>query len=349
MISVPKHRFIALSNESDQSFHIGVEFVGKAVARAWQVNRDDAADPGRIACEHSHAIGEIHRFLDAMGHVNEGLLSFVPQLYDEAVEFFAHFLVKGCKRLVHQHEVQIKGERPRDRDTLTDAPGEAMRIELGEIRQAHLFERPLRKAASLRDRQPAHFETEFDVATGGPPRKQGVLLKHHPAAQSGPPGLAFLNLNAALGGGYKAPQSVEQAALPAARWADQTKGLAAFDVERDVLHRGQSAAWRGVSDLEMLDADTRKASRRRHALQDLARRNIVHCRSIPTRRARMAAEDGRQPPECPDPTDLIVLAPVGRLLPVTTWACSRVAPAGPQGVAITPSVNVDVGKPFGAA
>jgi len=109
-----------------------------------------------------------------------------------------------------------------------------MRIELGEIRQAHLFERPLRNIASLRDRQPARFDAEFDVPAGGPPRKQGVLLKRHPAAQPGPADLASLDLDMTLGGRNKAAPSVEQAALPAARRSDQTKDLA-FDVERNAL------------------------------------------------------------------------------------------------------------------
>jgi hypothetical protein len=44
-----------------------VECIGKAVARASQVNCDHATDPGGIACEHNHSVGEIHRFMHAVG------------------------------------------------------------------------------------------------------------------------------------------------------------------------------------------------------------------------------------------------------------------------------------------
>ena len=179
----------------------------------WQVNRDHTADPGWVACEHDHPIDEIYRFMDAVGHINEGLLSlsFMPQL---ALEFFAHFLVKGGKRFVHQHKIWIERERLRDRGTPVHAPGEAMRIELGEIRQAHLFERLLRNGASLRDRQPAHFEAEFDVPTGGPPRKQGLLLKRHPAAQPGPLDLASLDLERPWVSAIKPPKVLSRLLFP---------------------------------------------------------------------------------------------------------------------------------------
>src|SRR5215467_2189639 len=221
MIASQIRALIVLSNESDQGLHISVEFVGKAVAWTWQVDHDHAAHPGWIARQHDHPIGEIHRLLDAMRHIDERLSGLAPQLDDQPLQFFAHLFVQRGERFIHQHEIGIKGESSCHRDALAHAAGETVRIELGKVLEAYLLERSLRNFPSLCAWQPAYLEPEFDVAPGGAPWKQSVLLKHDAAAQTGPPQLATVDLDAALGGGNKAAQCVEQTALPTAGWSDK--------------------------------------------------------------------------------------------------------------------------------
>src|ERR1700752_2816272 len=78
MIASQIHALVLLPDESDQGLHIRMEFIGKAVAWTWHVDRDHTAHPGRIPRQHDHPIGEIHRFLDAMRHIDEGLSGLTP-------------------------------------------------------------------------------------------------------------------------------------------------------------------------------------------------------------------------------------------------------------------------------
>ena len=87
--------------------------------------------------------------------------------------------IQGRQRLVQQQQPRRRGERPGKRDPLRLAAGEACRLEVGNVREAHPVQPLRRHLARRRLRRPGTARTEGHVVPGGQVREQQVVLEHH--------------------------------------------------------------------------------------------------------------------------------------------------------------------------
>ncbi len=92
---------------------------------------------------HHDAVGEIDRFGDIMGDVDDRLARRPPHLGEQLLHVVAGERIERRERLVHQQHRRIVGERTRDRDALLHAAGQMMRkglCEIFELDETKLFE-----------------------------------------------------------------------------------------------------------------------------------------------------------------------------------------------------------------
>ena len=156
---------------------------------------DEAGDEGRVRLleylssrgrlpdmagfhDHHH-VGERHRLVLAMRHVQEA----DPELPLKALQFAAHMLaqegIERRQRLIEQQDLRPGDQRARQRDALLLAARHLRRQALGET--AHLDEvkelaRPL---APLGFGRAADLKAVGDVVDGRHMRKERVVLEHH--------------------------------------------------------------------------------------------------------------------------------------------------------------------------
>ncbi len=82
----------------------------------------------RIGGQHQDALAEIGRLHDAVGHEEDRHLCRLPDVEQLFVEAVAGDLVERAEGLVHQQDARTRQQRARDRDPLSLAARELMRI-----------------------------------------------------------------------------------------------------------------------------------------------------------------------------------------------------------------------------
>ena len=92
-----------------------------------------------------------------------------------------------AERLVHQHDVRVEREQPRQRDPLLHAAAQLARIEVGEAREVNEIEIFARLGQSARAWAGPSSRAASDVLDRGEPGKQRELLEHHAAIGAGRP------------------------------------------------------------------------------------------------------------------------------------------------------------------
>ena len=97
-------------------------------ARARQVDVDDLDDAARARPHHHDAVGQQHRFRNAVRDVQRRLAPFHPELLDVHRDLLARQRVERAERLVHHQHDRIMHERAADRDALTHAAGQFVRL-----------------------------------------------------------------------------------------------------------------------------------------------------------------------------------------------------------------------------
>ena len=94
------------------------------------------ADP-----QHRHLIAQLDRLIDVVGDEDDGLAQFALKPQELVLQLFAHHRVDRAERLVHQHHRRVGGECPGHPHPLLLAPGELVRVALGEFGgQSHPLE-----------------------------------------------------------------------------------------------------------------------------------------------------------------------------------------------------------------
>jgi hypothetical protein len=92
---------------------------------------------------------EIHRLGDRMGDEADGLFGARPELQQFLVQPVAHDLVQRAEGFVHQQDVGVEGQRPRDRGALLHAARKLPGKLLLEAGQFHQFQHPARALGAL--------------------------------------------------------------------------------------------------------------------------------------------------------------------------------------------------------
>ena len=179
-------------------------------------------------------------------------------LHDAVLQVRAGKRVERAERLVHQQDLGLHGECPRDAHALFHAARHFVRplvLGLGHLHQFEIVHHPV-VALGLGLRGAEHLvDGDRDVAVDGQPRQQRVVLEHDGAVGPGfVDDLAFEE-DLAICRFQQAAQDVEQGRLAASRMADQRHELALIDAQVHVAQhfRRHLAAAEAHADLFELE------------------------------------------------------------------------------------------------
>ena len=114
-----------------------------------------------------------------MGDEQDGLAGRGVDARKLALQRFARDRVERGERLVHQQDVGLDRERPRQRHPLALTAGQLMGITAGIAGQSDQRERRLRLLPPLVGAEAAVLEAEADIAHDLAPRQQPRVLEHH--------------------------------------------------------------------------------------------------------------------------------------------------------------------------
>ena len=175
-----------------------------------------------------------------MGDEQRGLARLPPDRLQLLLQQFPGLGVERAERLVHQHDVGIEREQPRQRDALLHAAAELAGIEIGEARKMHEIEIVGGLGDALGPRQSLHLERPSDVLDGGEPGKQRELLEHHAAIGAGWPDRGAVEAQFAAARRLEAADDVQERALAAAGRAHDGNELVLVDGQRQAIDGGDA-------------------------------------------------------------------------------------------------------------
>src|ERR671931_1486816 len=87
--------------------------------------------------EHDHAVRERDRLFEVVGDEEYGLSVRRPKLEELVLHQLARLDIERRKRLVHEDDWRVEDQRLRERDALSHAAGELMRVTLAEARKPY--------------------------------------------------------------------------------------------------------------------------------------------------------------------------------------------------------------------
>jgi hypothetical protein len=135
--------------------------------------------------EDRHPIGEICRLADVVGHEENRLPRFLPDLLQLLVQDVASLSVERGEGLVHEQDLRIHREGAGDGNSLSHASGQLMRVRAGESGEMHHSQKMHRSFVPLGSGDSHAPERKFDVPEHVEPRKERGLLKHHASICAG--------------------------------------------------------------------------------------------------------------------------------------------------------------------
>ena len=162
----------------DQRAELRVE----AVARMRKVDRDFRGDAAGIGRQHEDAVGHQHRFLDVVGDHQDRLgrhAPFLPQIEQVGAQGLRGQHVERRERLVHQQDLRLHDQRPREADALAHAAGKLLRIGRFEAVEPDDVDRLQRPLAGLVERHAVGAQADLDIVEHVEPGKQREALEHH--------------------------------------------------------------------------------------------------------------------------------------------------------------------------
>src|SRR5262245_374652 len=129
-----------------------------------KIAADDVDNPAGSRAHHHDLRGQEDGLGDRMGHEDDGLLRFGPELEQFPVQFVTDDLVERSEGLVHQQELGIEGQGPGDRGALLHAARELPRKFSLEAFEPDEFEVAPRRLEPLGLRHADDLEGEHDVS-----------------------------------------------------------------------------------------------------------------------------------------------------------------------------------------
>ena len=174
-----------------------------------------------------------------MGDEADRLAGPRPQRPQRLVQAVAHDLVQRAERFVHQQDVGVERQRPRNRGALLHPARQLPRIAPGELRQLHQFQHagdPLLPVGAVE----AHdLERQQDVPGDGPPRIQPRRLEHIAIGPRPPRLIRRHAVDGQLprGRAFQRRDRAQERRLAAARGADEADELPLADGQAHVFQR----------------------------------------------------------------------------------------------------------------
>src|SRR5256884_2670922 len=149
---------------------------------------EDVAARARLhdapAFEDGDLVAELQGLVEIVTDEEDGLPDPLLERQQLVLELAADERVERRERLVHEQDVRIGRERPREPDALLHAAGELAAIALGPLREPDERQLLVDDAPALLGRVAPQLEPEADVVAHRPPRQQAELLEHHGDAQA---------------------------------------------------------------------------------------------------------------------------------------------------------------------
>src|SRR3990170_585427 len=214
--------------------------------------RLDAAGPRR---ENGDAVGHGDGLEEVVGDEDHGLPVPLPDPEELFLEDELGLGVEGAEGLVHQEDVGIPGEGPRERDALAHPLGELARVaslEAGEPGEPEEVPRPrLAPIGGLA----GELGAEGDVGEAGAPGQEGVAREHVADARVDPVHGDTVHRHPAGRRGKEPGDDVEEGGLAAATGPDDGEELALGHLEADVGEHRHRAAVDVEGVRETLDHD----------------------------------------------------------------------------------------------
>src|SRR5712664_218519 len=146
--------------------HVEKEDRRLAVSRLAQRNAEVSTDCCRIAPEHDDAAGKQYRFLNIVGHEENGArgnLLRKPQLNQLAAQVFRRKNVQCGEWLVHEQDLRLDGQRPRESHALFHSAGQFFGVGSLEVFQSYRVQSVKGPAAALVLRHAARERRGFYV------------------------------------------------------------------------------------------------------------------------------------------------------------------------------------------
>ena len=210
------------------------------------------------AVEHHHPVGHFHGLILVVGDEHAGDVHLVVQAPQPAAQLLAHLGIERPEGFVQQQHLRFHGQRPGERDALALAPGELLRVAVGQPVELYQFQQRVhppadvglgRPAAARHDPQP-----EGHVLEDGHVVEQRVVLEHEahaPRLRVGMGGIGAMKEHTATVGLLQPGDDAQQRGLARAGRPQQRHQRAGRNVQRDVVadHGGAEAL------VQMIDQD----------------------------------------------------------------------------------------------
>jgi len=131
------------------------------------------------AVEHGDSVRRRHRLRLIMGNVNRGDFEFFVQPADLEAHLLAQIRIQVAQRLVHQKNLRLHNQSPRQGHSLLLPARQLRRIAIFQIRQAHDAEQLRNFVGAFQLREFFKLESVSDVLRHRHVRPDGVTLKDH--------------------------------------------------------------------------------------------------------------------------------------------------------------------------
>ena len=132
-------------------------------ARLGQVVGQERLRPARICRHDANAGRQEDRLIDTMRNEEHGFSRALPNFEQFLLEYLAHLSIQCRERLVHQQDLWIRRERPRNRHSLLHPAGQLIGIMVPKVLQADEIEILKRHVRPLGLWKLAAVKGEFDV------------------------------------------------------------------------------------------------------------------------------------------------------------------------------------------
>lgn len=221
---------------------------------------DQCLNAARIGREDQHTFAEIDRLDDAVGHEQDGRAGSAPDVQKLVVQTFAGDLVERTEGLVHEQDIRLALKRTRNGDALALAPGQLMRIAVGQMRQADQLDPVVGpRIDRSRDALLPHLQRQRDILPHGPPGQQRCVLEDE--GDFAPParlrGCPAEHRQPPVKRRKKVRHRTQQGRLAAAGRTENGQKFAPADAEVDAGQNAGRLDSAGIADSQILGFDGR--------------------------------------------------------------------------------------------
>src|SRR5262249_8259625 len=143
---------------------------------------------------------------------------------------------------VHQENLRIVGQRPRDGDALLHPAGELLGESLSERLKVDQLKIAIGDPGPLLACHPRHLQAELDVLADAEPRKESALREDAPGGAAGGRAVRAIETDPPLGGPEEAGHDVEERGLAAAAGTQQAYELTIVHGEVEAFERDDRGA-----------------------------------------------------------------------------------------------------------